>query len=51
VTKQKSILENVVMLLVLGVVAGAIGAAGVGLIQLHSLQTASSTAANGAPPK
>ncbi|MGA9356279.1 MAG: hypothetical protein WBV46_21510 [Terriglobales bacterium] len=50
-SKKKSMLENVIVLVVLGVLAGAIGAAGVGMIQLHSMQTASSTAAAGGPPK
>jgi hypothetical protein len=51
VNKKKSILENVIMLLVLGVIAGAVGALGVGVIQLHSMQAASSATATGAPPK
>ncbi|MGA7969260.1 MAG: hypothetical protein WCC32_09095 [Terriglobales bacterium] len=49
--KKKSILENVIMLLVLGVLAGAVGALGIGVIQLHSMQAASSAAAAGGPPK
>jgi len=43
VTKKKSILENVIMLLVLGVLAGAVGGLGIGLIQLRALQAASSS--------
>ncbi|MGA9474181.1 MAG: hypothetical protein WBV36_17070 [Terriglobales bacterium] len=42
-TKKKSILENVIMLLVLGVLAGAVGGLGIGLIQLRALQAASSS--------
>ena len=44
-TRNKSILENVVVLLVLGVLAGAIGGLGIGALQLRALQAASSTAA------
>ena len=50
-TKKKSILENVIMLLVLGVLAGAVGGLGIGVIQLRSMQAASSAAAAGGPPK
>ncbi len=45
VTKNKSILENLVVLLVLGVLAGAIGGLGIGVLQLRALQAASSSAA------
>jgi hypothetical protein len=42
VTKNKSILENVFVLIILGVVAGAIGGLGIGALQLHSMQSSSS---------
>ena len=48
--KRKSILENVLVLLVLGVLAGAIGGLGIGLIQLHTIQAASSSAATPGKP-
>ena len=41
---NKSILENVIVLLVLGVLAGAIGGLGVGALQLRAMQSSSSTA-------
>jgi NhaP-type Na+/H+ or K+/H+ antiporter len=43
VTKKKSILENVIMLLIVGVLAGAVGGLGIGLIQYRALQAASSS--------
>ncbi|MFZ3339340.1 MAG: hypothetical protein WA609_08420 [Terriglobales bacterium] len=36
-------MENVIMLLVLGVLAGAVGGLGIGLIQYRALQASSST--------
>jgi hypothetical protein len=51
VNKKKSILENVIVLLVIGVIAGAVGALGIGVIQQHSMQAATSAAATGAPTK
>ncbi|HTR22724.1 MAG TPA: hypothetical protein VMI10_01985 [Terriglobales bacterium] len=42
---NKSILENVILLIVLGVVAGAIGGLGVGALQLRSMAQSSSAAA------
>jgi hypothetical protein len=44
VTRNKSILENVIVLLMLGVLAGAIGGLGIGALQLRAMQAASSTA-------
>ena len=41
--RNKSILENVLVLIVLGVLAGAIGGLGIGALQLHSMQSSSST--------
>jgi len=41
-TRNKSILENVIVLLVLGVLAGAIGGLGVGALQLRAMQSSSS---------
>ena len=49
--QKKSFLENIVTLVVIGLIAGAIGGIGIGAIQLHSLNTASSAAVPGAPPK
>jgi hypothetical protein len=43
--KKKSLLENIFVLVVLGVIAGAVGGLGIGLIQQRSLNAASSTAA------
>jgi len=44
--KKKSILENVVVLVILGLLAGAAGGLGVGLVQLRALNsTAASSAA------
>ena len=45
VKHNKSILENVIVLVILGVVAGAIGGLGVGALQLRSMAQASSAAA------
>ena len=44
--RKKSVLENVPLLILLGLLAGAIGGLGIGLIQLHSMSasSASSTA-------
>ncbi|MFY9674216.1 MAG: hypothetical protein WCB53_21760 [Terriglobales bacterium] len=46
-TRNKSIFENVIVLIVLGVLAGAIGGLGVGALQLHSMQAASSSTTTG----
>jgi type II secretory pathway pseudopilin PulG len=51
VTKKKPLLENVVVLLVIGVLAGAVGGLGIGLIQWRTMQAASSAAQAGAPTK
>lgn len=45
--KKKSILESLPVLLLLGLLAGAVGGLGVGLIQLHSMAQASSSSAAG----
>jgi hypothetical protein len=42
-SKKKSLLESLPVLLLLGLLAGAIGGLGIGALQLHSLQTASSS--------
>jgi hypothetical protein len=41
--KNKSILENVMVLIVLGVLAGAIGGLGIGALQLRAMSSSSST--------
>jgi hypothetical protein len=43
--KKKSPLENLFVLLILGLLAGAVGGLGVGLIQLRSVSQAASSAA------
>jgi len=44
--RKKSILENVVLLVILGLLAGAAGGLGVGMIQLRALtQSASNSSA------
>jgi len=45
VNHKKSILENVIVLIILGVVAGAVGGLGVGALQLRSMAQSSSAAA------
>lgn len=45
VKKKKSFLESVPMLVLLGLLAGAVGGLGVGLIQLRALNSAASSAA------
>ncbi len=45
--KKKSLLENVFVLVLLGVLAGALGGLGIGLIQQHSMNAASSSSAAG----
>ncbi|MGA2978650.1 MAG: hypothetical protein ABSD76_03580 [Terriglobales bacterium] len=42
---KKTLLENVFVLVLLGLLAGAVGGLGIGLIQLHSMSTASSNSA------
>ena len=41
---KKSILENVTLLVILGLLAGAAGGLGVGLVQLRTLTSSASTA-------
>jgi hypothetical protein len=41
---KKSILENVPLLVILGLLAGAAGGLGVGLVQLRTLTSSASTA-------
>ncbi len=43
--RKKALLEHVPVLILLGLLAGAVGGLGIGLIQLHSMSTASSTTA------
>jgi hypothetical protein len=45
--KRKSILESVPALVLLGILAGAVGGLGVGLIQLRALSQASSASSAG----
>ena len=42
--RKTSILENVFVLILLGLLAGAVGGMGIGMIQLHSMANASSAA-------
>jgi hypothetical protein len=42
--KRKSLLESLPLLVLLGLLAGAVGGLGVGMIQLHSMSVASSSA-------
>jgi hypothetical protein len=41
--RKKSLLERVPVLILLGLLAGAVGGLGIGMIQLRSMSTASST--------
>ena len=43
--KKKSVLENVALLVLLGLLAGAAGGLGVGAMQLHSLTTSTTNSA------
>ncbi len=45
--KKKSPLENLFVLLILGLLAGAVGGLGIGLFQLRALSQAASSAAAG----
>jgi hypothetical protein len=47
VAKKKSPLENVFVLLLLGLLAGAVGGLGVGLFQLRALSQAASSSTTG----
>ncbi|HKM84886.1 MAG TPA: hypothetical protein VJW96_01680 [Terriglobales bacterium] len=42
--RKKNLLESVPMLILLGLLAGAVGGLGIGLVQLHSMSASSSTA-------
>jgi hypothetical protein len=44
-TGKKSFLESIPMLVLLGLLAGAIGGLGIGLIQLRALNSSSTSAA------
>jgi len=44
VTKKKSLLESLPALVLLGVLAGAIGGLGIGFIQFRAMNAAASTA-------
>lgn len=43
-TRKKSLLESLPLLVLLGLLAGAVGGLGVGMIQLRSMSVASSSA-------
>jgi hypothetical protein len=45
--KKNALLESVPVLVLLGLLAGAIGGIGIGLIQMHSMSTASSSSSGG----
>jgi hypothetical protein len=47
VGKKKSFLESIPMLVLLGLLAGAVGGLGVGLIQLRALNSAASASTAG----
>jgi hypothetical protein len=40
---KKSLLERVPVLILLGLLAGAVGGLGIGIVQLHSMSAASSS--------
>jgi hypothetical protein len=42
--KRNSLLESLPVLVLLGLLAGAVGGLGIGLVQLHSMSVASSSA-------
>jgi hypothetical protein len=42
--RKKSLLESVPMLILLGLLAGAVGGLGIGLIQMHAMSASSNTA-------
>jgi hypothetical protein len=44
--RKKSVLENVPLLILLGLLAGAVGGLGIGLIQLHSMSASSSSSSS-----
>ncbi len=41
---KKSLLESIPLLVLLGLLAGAVGGLGIGLVQMHSMSLASSSA-------
>jgi hypothetical protein len=41
--RKKNVLESVPMLILLGLLAGAVGGLGIGLIQLHSMSASSAS--------
>lgn len=45
--KKKSILESIPVLVLLGIIAGAVGGLGIGLIQQHSMSAAASASSTG----
>ncbi len=45
--KKKSFLESIPLLIVIGLIAGAVGGLGVGLVQMHSMSAASAASAAG----
>jgi hypothetical protein len=45
--RKNSLFENVPLLVLLGLLAGAVGGLGIGFIQLHSMSVASSSAKSG----
>ncbi|MGA2002913.1 MAG: hypothetical protein ABSG70_06015 [Terriglobales bacterium] len=45
--KKKSLIESLPVLLLLGLLAGAVGGLGIGLIQLHSMAQAASSSTAG----
>ncbi|MGA7081032.1 MAG: hypothetical protein WBQ43_07820 [Terriglobales bacterium] len=51
VGKKKSFLESIPMLVLVGLLAGALGGLGIGLIQLRALNSAAAASATGAPGK
>ena len=42
--RKKSLLESIPLLVLLGLLAGAVGGLGIGLVQMHSMAVASSQA-------
>ncbi len=44
VKRKKSLLESIPLLVLLGLLAGAVGGLGIGLVQMHSMSVASSQA-------
>jgi hypothetical protein len=40
--RKKSLLESIPLLVLLGLLAGAVGGLGIGLVQMHSMSVASS---------